>query len=121
MLPDYARYSRRRGSAERGSHPRRARDRLRPAARDRRRLEGALGLRPGGRCGGGARRRSVSGVVAGAGGEPVGWASLVPRGETGWLEDLWVEPAWIGRGVGGQLFENVARRGGELGGRRLGR
>ena len=21
-------------------------------------------------------------------GEPVGWASLVPRGETGWLEDL---------------------------------
>ena len=48
--------------------------------------------------------------VAEADGEPVGWASLIPRGEVAWLEDLWVEPAWIGRGVGRMLFEHVKER-----------
>lgn len=57
--------------------------------------------------------------VAEAGGEPIGWAALIPRGEVGWLEDLWVEPAWIGRGVGRLLFEHVADRARELGARRL--
>lgn len=57
--------------------------------------------------------------VAEAGGEPIGWAALIPRGEVGWLEDLWVEPAWIGRGVGRLLFEHVAGRARELGARRL--
>ena len=46
--------------------------------------------------------------VAEADGRPVGWAALIPRGEVGWLEDLWVEPAWIGKGLGRQLFEHVA-------------
>ncbi|HKG42773.1 MAG TPA: GNAT family N-acetyltransferase [Gaiellaceae bacterium] len=41
------------------------------------------------------------------------------RGEIGWLEDLWVEPAWIGRGVGRRLFEHVAQRAREHGARRL--
>lgn len=57
--------------------------------------------------------------VAVAGGEPVGWAALIPRGEVGWLEDLWVEPAWIGRGLGRLLFEHAADRARELGARRL--
>lgn len=57
--------------------------------------------------------------VAEAQGEPIGWAALIPRGEVGWLEDLWVEPAWIGRGVGRLLFEHVADRARELGARRL--
>ena len=57
--------------------------------------------------------------VAEAEGQPVGWASLIPRGEVGWLDDLWVEPAWIGRGVGRLLFEYVADRARELGARRL--
>jgi len=57
--------------------------------------------------------------VAEAEGAPVGWASLVPRGEVGWLEDLWVEPAWIGRGVGRMLFEHVKDRARELGAGRL--
>ena len=57
--------------------------------------------------------------VADAGGAPIGWASLIPRGEVGWLEDLWVEPAWIGRGVGRLLFEHAADRARELGARRL--
>jgi GNAT superfamily N-acetyltransferase len=57
--------------------------------------------------------------VAEADGAPVGWAALIPRGEVGWLEDLWVEPAWIGRGVGRQLFEHAAGQARELGARRL--
>jgi len=35
--------------------------------------------------------------VAESQGEPIGWAALIPRGEVGWLEDLWIEPNWIGR------------------------
>lgn len=57
--------------------------------------------------------------VADAAGTAVGWAMLVPRGEVGWLEDMWIEPAWIGRGIGTQLFERVASRARELGARRL--
>jgi GNAT superfamily N-acetyltransferase len=57
--------------------------------------------------------------VAEAQEEPIGWASLVPRGEVGWLEDLWIEPQWIGRGVGRLLFEHVAAEARRLGARRL--
>jgi GNAT superfamily N-acetyltransferase len=57
--------------------------------------------------------------VAEADGAPIGWASLIPRGEVGWLEDLWVEPAWIGRGIGRLLFEHAADRARELGAQRL--
>jgi GNAT superfamily N-acetyltransferase len=57
--------------------------------------------------------------VAEAGREPIGWAALIPRGEVGWLEDLWVTPSWIGLGVGRLLFEHVADRARELGARRL--
>ena len=57
--------------------------------------------------------------VAEVDGEPVGWASLIPRGEVAWLEDLWVEPAWIGRGVGRMLFEHVKERARDLGVARL--
>ncbi len=57
--------------------------------------------------------------VAEADGEPVGWASLISRGEVGWLEDLWIEPSWIGRGVGRMLFEHVKSCARELGAARL--
>src|SRR3954468_1671874 len=57
--------------------------------------------------------------VAEAEGEAVGWAALIPRGEIGWLEDLWVEPQWIGRGIGRLLFEHVVDRARDLGARRL--
>jgi GNAT superfamily N-acetyltransferase len=63
------------------------------------------------------RAREV--YVAEADGEPIGWASLIPRGEVGWLEDLWIDPSWIGRGVGRLLFEHVADRARSLGARRL--
>lgn len=64
------------------------------------------------------RKREVY-VAAEADGAPVGWASLIPRGEVGWLEDLWIDPPWIGRGVGRLLFEHVAGRAREFGARRL--
>jgi GNAT superfamily N-acetyltransferase len=57
--------------------------------------------------------------VAEAEGAPVGWAALIPRGEVGWLEDLWVEPAWIGQGLGRALFEHVAAEARRRGARRL--
>jgi GNAT superfamily N-acetyltransferase len=63
--------------------------------------------------------RTMEIFVAEADGEPAGWASLIPRGEVGWLEDLWIDPPWIGRGVGRLLFEHVAARARELGARRL--
>ena len=57
--------------------------------------------------------------VAEVDGAPAGWAALIPRGEVGWLEDLWVEPAWIGQGLGRALFEHVAAEARRLGARRL--
>ena len=54
-------------------------------------------------------------------GRAIGWAALIPADEPGVvvLDDLWVEPAWIGKGVGSLLFRRAAERGIELGARRL--
>jgi GNAT superfamily N-acetyltransferase len=49
----------------------------------------------------------------------IGWSSLIPRGDVGWLEDLWIEPDWIGKSVGRALFRHTARHARELGARRL--
>lgn len=46
--------------------------------------------------------------VADADGKTIAWASLKRDGATAWLEDLWVEPDWIGRGVGSRLFREAA-------------
>jgi GNAT superfamily N-acetyltransferase len=50
-----------------------------------------------------ARLAEVDGAVA-------GWSALQPRGEVAWLEDLWVAPAFMGRGVGRALFRDAAAR-----------
>jgi GNAT superfamily N-acetyltransferase len=58
--------------------------------------------------------------VAEAGEEIVAWAALAPQGA--WiavLDDLWVDPAWWGRGVGSGLFGIAADRARELGAERL--
>jgi len=55
--------------------------------------------------------------VAEAGGRTVAWASVEPRGETAWLADLWVEPDWIGEGVGSGLFHRAAEHARETGAR----
>ena len=44
----------------------------------------------------------VNGVV-------VAWSSLIFRGEVCWLDDLWVAPPWIRRGIGARLFARAAQ------------
>jgi GNAT superfamily N-acetyltransferase len=46
-------------------------------------------------------------ILAERGGRVVGWASVERRGDVLWLEDLWVEPAAMGQGVGRELFERA--------------
>ncbi len=58
-------------------------------------------------------------VVAERGGRIVGWAAVVPGGDVAVLDDLWVEPAWIGRGVGRELFERAAALARDRGAARL--
>jgi GNAT superfamily N-acetyltransferase len=58
--------------------------------------------------------------VADLDGAIVAWASLVPPADgVAVLDDLWVDPAWIGRGLGSRLFRLVADRARELGAERL--
>jgi GNAT superfamily N-acetyltransferase len=57
--------------------------------------------------------------VAQVGEHAVGWCSLEPRGELWWLADLWIEPAWIGKGVGARLFRHGARHAQRAGAKRL--
>jgi GNAT superfamily N-acetyltransferase len=57
--------------------------------------------------------------VAQAGERTVGWCSLDPRGDVWWLADLWVEPEWVGKGVGSRLFRHGARHAQRAGAKRL--
>jgi GNAT superfamily N-acetyltransferase len=57
-------------------------------------------------------------LVAEIGGAAVAFASLIP-GEVAVLDDLWVNPGAMGRGVGRALFAAVATRAVELGARSL--
>jgi N-acetylglutamate synthase-like GNAT family acetyltransferase len=55
-------------------------------------------------------------LVAEAAGAVVGWASLVPPvDDVAVLDDLWVEPVWIGKRVGSRLFARARDRATELG------
>jgi GNAT superfamily N-acetyltransferase len=66
----------------------------------------------------GLRAKEV--YVAEGEGRAVAWAALAPRaGETMWLDDLWVDPAWMGRGVGSLLFRHALERARNLGAVRL--
>lgn len=58
--------------------------------------------------------------VAEQDGEIVAWAALVPPADgVAVLEDLWVDPAALGGGLGTQLFRVAADRARELGAGRL--
>jgi N-acetylglutamate synthase-like GNAT family acetyltransferase len=58
--------------------------------------------------------------VAEVDGEIVAWAALIPPADgVAVLDDLWVDPAWMGHGLGGRLFRHVADRACELGAGRL--
>ena len=52
-------------------------------------------------------------------GGPVGYATLIVADGLAELDELWVEPSWIGRGVGSELFRFVAARAASLGALRL--
>ncbi|HEX5249909.1 MAG TPA: GNAT family N-acetyltransferase [Gaiellales bacterium] len=54
--------------------------------------------------------------VAEVDGVAVGWAEVLPPDEAVCvLEHLWVEPAWMRRGAGSQLFRHAAERAAGLG------
>jgi GNAT superfamily N-acetyltransferase len=57
--------------------------------------------------------------VADVDGRAVGWTALLRKADGWWLEDLWVDPAWIGKGVGTRLFGHAAEHARSLGARRL--
>ena len=65
----------------------------------------------------GMREKEV--YVAEAEGRAIAWAALIPRGELMWLDDLWVEPEWIGKGIGSLLFRHAVERAIRLGGKQL--
>jgi GNAT superfamily N-acetyltransferase len=65
----------------------------------------------------GLRGKNV--YVAVVDGAPVGWASALARAEVWWLDDLWVAPAWMGKGVGSPLFARAAGEGRAAGARRM--
>jgi GNAT superfamily N-acetyltransferase len=52
-------------------------------------------------------------------GQPVGWHRVTLHGERAELEDLWLEPGWIGTGMGRVLFEHAAGIARERGASRL--
>jgi GNAT superfamily N-acetyltransferase len=52
--------------------------------------------------------------VAEAVGQVTAWASLIPRAEACWLDDLWVGPEWIGTGIG-SLFRHALNQTRQLG------
>jgi GNAT superfamily N-acetyltransferase len=58
-------------------------------------------------------------LVAETEGRPVAFAIVIPKGAVAWLDDLWVEPDWIGRGVGTKLFQAAAHSARELGAERM--
>jgi len=65
----------------------------------------------------GLRKREV--YVAEAEGHAIGWAALIAKGELIWLDDLWVEPEWVGKGTGSLLFRYSVEHAIRLGGKRL--
>jgi GNAT superfamily N-acetyltransferase len=59
-----------------------------------------------------ARWPSPEGVyVAAVGGTPVGWAAAMSKADIWWLDDLWIAPEWMGKGIGSQLFRHAAEQG----------
>jgi len=56
--------------------------------------------------------------VAEVEGRAIAFAALISNGDVCFLDDLWVEPPWIGRGIGSRLFRFAVERARELGAKR---
>ena len=65
----------------------------------------------------GLRQKDV--VVASVGTNAVGWIGVIRQQEVLWLDDLWVEPSWMGKGIGRRLFQHAASLGRQSGATRL--
>ena len=63
--------------------------------------------------------RSKEIYVAEVDGGVVGWASIVAKDEVCWLDDLWIDPAWMRKGVGALLFRHAEERGKAAGATRM--
>jgi GNAT superfamily N-acetyltransferase len=61
------------------------------------------------------RQREI--CVAEVDDETAGWAAWIPKGDVCWLDDLWIQPAWIGQGIGTRLWRHVSERAARLGAR----
>jgi GNAT superfamily N-acetyltransferase len=46
-----------------------------------------------------------------------GWAATIPRRTVLWLDDLWIDPQWMGHGIGSQLFQHAVALGRKTGAR----
>jgi GNAT superfamily N-acetyltransferase len=57
--------------------------------------------------------------IAAVEGNVVGWAAAIGRGDIWWLDDLWIEPEWMGKGIGSRLFRHAAERGRQAGAVRM--
>ena len=57
--------------------------------------------------------------VAEVAGCVIGWSALIPRGEVCWFDDLWIDPAWISKGVGTRMFRHAVGRAREVGASRI--
>jgi len=49
----------------------------------------------------------------------IGWYGLILRDTTAWLDDLWVMPAYIGKGIGRLLFDHARQQAQQHGAQRL--
>lgn len=43
-------------------------------------------------------------------GRVVGWAAAIGKGDVWWLDDLWIDPDWMGKSIGSRLFRDAAER-----------
>ena len=57
--------------------------------------------------------------VAHSDGEPIGFYTLQDKRGNAWIENLWVLPEWIGKGIGKQLFDHAVTLARQLGYERL--
>lgn len=65
----------------------------------------------------GLRQKDV--YVAAVEGIPVGWAAAIDQADVWWLDDLWIAPDWMGKGIGSRLFNHAAEQGRAAGAHRM--